>query len=184
MKRLALMIVLAIFLNGCAMTQAWNSAMDNMAASKRTYDTPEETKQYITEEYDDFTNARRIIGPGVYFNKALNWQSWALIRSWPKSQQHQVYVRAMYGDWRFFNRAVWSNGDACDFTEIDRDTYMGQYGVSVIETVGIDLPHSKLEELAETNQPVRIRVYGKRGNQDVSLPASYVRGYWQYISEQ
>ncbi|MDN4502704.1 hypothetical protein QX776_09830 [Alteromonadaceae bacterium BrNp21-10] len=154
-------------------------------ASTRIYNTPKLVKQYSSVEVDEYKGGKIINGPKQYMDTMSNSGTYFMIRDLVTRDNEtiQLYVQILLNDWAFFNSAYWENGNKATFIEIDSTTGSGMSGSYVLETFGVEIPESLLKKKYDSAQDLKVMIYGKRANREIVIQNAYIKGFYDYMTE-
>jgi hypothetical protein len=97
----------------------------------------------------------------------------------------QIYVAEALNGWPHYYKAHGIGGTRYSVTNISKEVYTDRYGqknVKCIETVGIRIANSELNELAQKDSRLSLKLYGKGFTRTISLPAHYIKGYLTVVN--
>lgn len=140
--------------------------------------TPRSIASEVRVTHDEFKKLTTYQGPPLQQDGlgALYIRAWKDDAS--NKSTYQIYVMDYYhGEWRFYNSAHDSNGQALNTTVISREVgrCSGRGGCSHFEHLGLNVSREYLEKSRETG--LRFKISGKAGEQVYSIPAKYIDGF-------
>lgn len=133
--------------------------------------TADEVRAGVEREFDPYRRIEVLRGPEVIVGDDVRWR---LARRTPQqaAAEYSLELEWRGAEWKFFENAYELGGRRLELRSGGRDVLES---ARVRERVLVQLPRELLDE--PRDGPLQLRVFGAKGDLDLSLPRFYLRGF-------
>lgn len=137
----------------------------------------DEVRTAVERDWDPYRRLETLRGPTL----RLGDLAWALVRTRERDEPEQIELDCTWSGetWRFLDSAFDIEGRRFEVRVVERGV---TGGARVVERVRVRLPRPVLEE--PRDGPLKLRVFGSKGQVDVELSRAYVDGFLAALAQR